>query len=176
VKDLKSVSPTDSIVPDSARLIEQHQAGIWRYLRVLGCDAAQADDLTQETFLLVMQRPFHDHCVAATAAYLRTTAHNLFVSAQRRAGRMRPTDNVEDLDQTWTNWAGSDNGEALLEALRDCLTQLTERARFALEMRFEKRLTREEIATELGITEHGTKNLMQRAKQQLRRCIEGKLG
>jgi cysteinyl-tRNA synthetase len=30
---------------DPVRLIETHQAGIWRYLRVLGCDAALADDL-----------------------------------------------------------------------------------------------------------------------------------
>ena len=31
------------------------------------------------------------------------------------------------------------------------------------------------IAEGLGITEHGAKNLMQRAKQQLRACVEQKL-
>jgi RNA polymerase sigma-70 factor (ECF subfamily) len=42
-------------------------------------------------------------------------------------------------------------------------------------MRFRDDSSRDEIATALEITEHGAKNLMQRAKQQLRECIERKL-
>jgi RNA polymerase sigma-70 factor (ECF subfamily) len=42
-------------------------------------------------------------------------------------------------------------------------------------MRFRGESSREEIAAALEITEHGAKNLMQRAKQQLRECIENKL-
>ncbi|HEX7449919.1 MAG TPA: sigma factor, partial [Pirellulales bacterium] len=59
---------------DAARLIEEHQAGVWRYLRVLGCNAAEAEDLTQDTFLAVLEKPFHDYQRAATAAYLRQVA------------------------------------------------------------------------------------------------------
>jgi RNA polymerase sigma-70 factor (ECF subfamily) len=59
---------------DPVRLIETYQAGVWRYLRALGCDAAQAEDLTQDTFLAVLQRPFQDINPAATAAYLRAAA------------------------------------------------------------------------------------------------------
>ena len=51
----------------------------------------------------------------------------------------------------------------------------SERARWALEMRFRDKLPRLEIAGHLKITEHGAKNLMQRAKKQLRECIEGKI-
>ena len=39
------------------RLVKEHQADLWRHLRMLGCDPAQADDLTQETFLTVMEKP-----------------------------------------------------------------------------------------------------------------------
>jgi len=35
-----------SMLPGAAEIIETHQAGVWRYLRFLGCDEAQADDLT----------------------------------------------------------------------------------------------------------------------------------
>ena len=160
---------------DPAVLIREHQTGVWRYLRMLGCAAAEADDLTQETFLSILQRPFDDYSPAATSAYLRKVAYNLFISTRRRAGRVTTVENVESLEVTWRAWAGNDNGEAALAALRDCLTQLTERARWALEMRFRDRLPRVEIAAALEITEHGAKNLMQRAKQQLRRCVEGKL-
>ena len=49
-----------------------------------------------------------------------------------------------------------------------------ERARSALELRFKEEHTRLAIANHLQITEHGAKNLMQRAKKQLRDCVEHK--
>jgi RNA polymerase sigma-70 factor (ECF subfamily) len=84
-------------------------------------------------------------------------------------------ENVELLDKTWTRWAGDDGGETAVNHLRDCLGRLTPRARMALEMRFRDECSRADIAAALEITEHGAKNLMQRAKQQLRECIEAKL-
>lgn len=160
---------------DVTRLIEMHQAGVWRYLRALGCEPALADDLTQETFLAVFKRPFQELSGAATAAYLRTTARHLLVSHHRRTGRELPVEELDGLDRTWTRWAGEDNGEELLLALKDCLRQLQERARRALELRFRDERTRAEIAKELALSEDGAKNLMQRAKQQLRKCIDLKL-
>jgi RNA polymerase sigma-70 factor (ECF subfamily) len=160
---------------DPVGLIQAHQAGVWRYLRVLGCEAALADDLTQETFLAILQRPFQDVNASATAAYLRTTAFNLFISHRRRSGKVTAVEDVEQLDQAWSAWAGHDGGEDALDALRECLQGLTNRARLALEMRFRGDNSRAEIAAALEITEHGAKNLMQRAKQQLRECIDHKL-
>jgi RNA polymerase sigma-70 factor (ECF subfamily) len=160
---------------DAARLIEYHQAGVWRYLRALGCDCSLADDLTQETFIRVLERPFEELHESATGAYLRRTAHNLFVSLKRREGKVAELAHVESLAADWSRWVAHDNGEELLAALRQCLQGLTNRARMALEMRFRDRQSRAQIAAALEITEHGAKNLMQRAKQQLRECIEGKL-
>src|SRR6187397_2729110 len=116
---------------DPVRLIQTYQTGVWRYLRAMGCESSLADDLTQDTFLAVLQRPFVDVSPAATTAYLRKTALNMLISHERRAGRMRPVGDVELLDQTWTRWAGDDNGDAALQHLRDCLKRLTERARLA---------------------------------------------
>ena len=92
---------------DPVRLIETYQAGVWRYLRALGCESALAEDLTQDTFLAVLQRPFQDINPAATAAYLRKTAFNLFISHQRRAGKVTAVEDVEELDRTWAQWAGA---------------------------------------------------------------------
>jgi RNA polymerase sigma-70 factor, ECF subfamily len=160
---------------DPVRLIQTYQAGVWRYLRVLGCEAALAEDLTQETFLAVLQRPFQEVNAAATNAYLRKTALNLYISHRRRNGRMMATDEIELLDRAWARWAGQDAGDGAIDALRDCLARLTDRARQALEMRFRGEHSRAEIAEALEISEHGAKNLMQRAKQQLRECIESKV-
>lgn len=171
-----STGPTSPVTGfDPVRLIENYQAGVWRYLRTLGCEATLAEDLTQDTFLAVLQKPFQDYNQAATAAYLRRVAYNLFISHQRRAGKMTAVENIEELEKTFAEWAADDNGESALEALRDCLKLLTERARWALEMRFRDGLSRDNIANALEITEHGAKNLMQRAKHQLRQCVETKL-
>jgi len=160
---------------DPVRLIQSYQMVVWRYLRVLGCDSALADDLTQDTFLAVLKRPFQDVSPAATSAYLRKTALNMLISYERKNGRMRAVEDIELLDRTWTRWIGDDDGEAALDHLRDCLQRLTHRARLALEMRYQSESSRAEIANALEITEHGAKNLMQRAKQQLRECVESKL-
>lgn len=172
---MKAVAMAEATAIDPVRLIQTYQAGIWRYLRALGCEASLAEDITQETFLSVLQKPFQDMGAAATSAYLRKVAFNLFISHKRRAGKVTAVENVEELDRTWSAWAGSDNGEALLDALRECLKGISERARLALELRFREDGSREAIAEALEISQHGAKNLMQRAKQQLRTCIESKL-
>jgi len=159
---------------DPARLIATHQATIWRYLRALGCDPAEADDLTQETFLRVLRQKFTEVHPAATAAYLRKTAYHLFITARRQLGRSPALDEMDVVELAWSRWVGEGDSEALLESLRECLDELTPRARQALEMRFRDDCSRARIAETLKLTEDGAKNLMQRAKQQLRSCIDAK--
>lgn len=160
---------------DPGQLIEDHQVGIWRYLRALGCDAAEAEDLTQETFLAVLQKPFQYYGKTAAASYLRKVAYHRFISNRRRQGKEVAVAELEQIDATWSEWLGDDDADELLDALKACLQQLTERARWALEMRFRDKLSRTRIADALSITEHGAKNLMQRAKKKLRSCIESKM-
>lgn len=160
---------------DPVRLVRTHQVGVWRYLRALGCDPALADDLTQETFLAVLQRPLQEVSEAATLAYLRTTARNFLINHHRRAGRVTAVSDVEIFDRAWSRWAGDDSGDELLAVLRDCLTGLGDRARRALELRFRDDLPRERIAAALELSEDGAKNLLQRAKSKLRDCVMTKL-
>lgn len=163
---------------DAARLIEEHQVGVWRYLRALGCHAAEAEDLTQETFLAVLQKPFQDYQRAATAAYLRQVARNLLISSRRRSARGSEIEReiveqeMAELEAAWLRWSGQDDGAERLAALRRCLQTLTARARQALELRFGQQASRAAIAAALGMSEDGAKNVLQRAKQHLRACIE----
>ena len=160
---------------DVTALVARHQTGVWRYLRALGCDASLADDLTQDTFLEILRRPMVEYSDQATAGYLRRVAHNLFISRRRRDARMMVTERAEDLESTWMRWAGFDNGDSAIEALNDCFSRLTPRAQQALRLRFAEESSRQAIAGSLGISDHGAKNLMQRAKTQLRECVESKL-
>lgn len=157
---------------DVARLIQKHQAGVWRYLRVLGADSALAEDLTQETFLLVLQRPFRQYSTAATAAYLRTVARHLYLAVVRREARQVSLEVLDQLDERWQKLAGRDGGTDLLGRLEACVARLDERSRQVLEMRYRQGLSREAMATELSLSPDGVKNLLQRAKQKLRACLE----
>ncbi len=148
---------------------------VWRYLRALGADAALADDLTQDTFLEIMRRPLEQYSDSATASYLRRVAHNFFISKRRREARMNVTQHAEQFESAWIRWAGFDSGNELLESLKDCFSRLTDRAQLALRLRFDQEASRQSIAQRLGISEHGAKNLMQRAKAQLRECLEKKI-
>ena len=169
-----SETDLDSTSLDPKTLVEQFQSGIWRYLRSLGCESSLADDLVQDTFVSVLQKPFEHYSDAATASYLRKVALNLFISFKRREGKVVSTENIEAISDAWQEWVDDQTGDELVGALQNCLKELTERARWALQMRFRDKLTRIEIADNLKITEHGAKNLMQRAKKQLRDCLESK--
>ena len=160
---------------DLTELVALHQATVWRYLRALGADPSLADDLTQDTFLEVLRRPFEQYSHAATASYLRRVAHNLLISRRRRDGRMKVTEHIEQFESAWTRWAGFDSGDLALDALAECFQRLGERARSALRLRFAEGASRQAIADSLKISEHGAKNLMQRAKSQLRACVEKKI-
>jgi RNA polymerase sigma-70 factor (ECF subfamily) len=43
---MKTVPTSKATGFDPAQIIKEHQAGVWRYLRALGCDSQQADDFT----------------------------------------------------------------------------------------------------------------------------------
>ena len=73
-------TPQDSELLD---LVQRHQAGLWRYLRFLGCDPAQADDLAQETFLRIFRKPVAFYSPEAASAYLRSIARTLFLKSFR---------------------------------------------------------------------------------------------
>lgn len=176
MKSPSTNSPVSSTEIDLAQLVERHQLRLWRYLRGLGCDASLADDLVQETFLKVLQKPFDYYDENATAAYLRRIAHNVFISVQRRSGKVVAVDDIRKFEKTWVKLVSDRDGDAYFDALRNCFDNLPDRARWALEMRFRDRLSRSDIADKLEISENGAKNLMQRAKARLRECVERSLG
>jgi RNA polymerase sigma-70 factor (ECF subfamily) len=161
---------------DVAELVRLHQAGIWRYLRFLGCEPSLADDLTQETFLTVHRAPFEQRSPQATCCYLRTVARNLFLGVMRRSRREPPVEDLDRADEVWRQFAADDGGESYLEALRECVNLLDGRARAAIELRYQDDRSRSEIGATLDLGEEGVKALLRRTRDVLRRCVEKRLG
>jgi len=157
-------------------LVHEHQAGVWRYLRFLGSSEAEADDLTQETFLAVMKRPFEQRSPAETAAYLRTVTRNRLLALRRKSGRETSVADLEQAETVWAEVAGEDGGDAYLSALESCLeTAIDDKNREVLRLRYTDSASRTDIAKQFSMTTDGVKTMLRRARNALRTCVEAKL-
>jgi RNA polymerase sigma-70 factor, ECF subfamily len=161
---------------DLASLVLRHQAGVWRYLRFLGADGPEADDLTQETFLAFARADFSQRDDRQSACYLRTVARNQLLALRRRQHREISTVELEAADGVWAAAAGPDGGlDGYLDALRSCLAALDGRARRAVDLHYRDRVGRETMAAVLGMKPDGVKTLLRRTRALLRECIERKV-
>ena len=160
---------------DVESLVRAHQADIWRYLRALGCSAHEAEDFAQETFLEVLKKPFEQRNAASTAAYLRLVAKHRLLMERRKQGREKELADIDGTEIRWAEFAGDDGAESRIDALKNCMQCLEPRERQALEMRYKDCATREQIAKVLNLSDGGTKNLMERARDKLKQCDERKL-
>ncbi len=161
---------------DWAGLVRRHQATVWRYVRYLGADRAEADDLTQETFLAVARANFVARDERQTAGYLRTAARNQLLALRRRQNREICTVQLEAADSVWA--AAVDGGGGLddyLEALRACVDGLEGRARQVIDLHYRVGASRGAIATQLAMQPDGVKTLLRRTRDVLRACVERKL-
>jgi RNA polymerase sigma-70 factor (ECF subfamily) len=158
--------------PTFEQIIHAHQRDVWRFLVALGCEANEADDLTQETFLQVL-RKFEYQGERETAAFLRLTAKNLFISTIRKRRRAALVPNLDDADVQWEAYASTPEDDRIA-MIRECMQTLAERARHALTQRYEQGLSREEMAKRLGMEPSSVRSLLERTRQRLRECVERK--
>jgi RNA polymerase sigma-70 factor (ECF subfamily) len=162
-----------------ARLVEElvhrHQDAVRGFLRYLGCPASLVDDLTQDAFLSFLSARFEDRGEAATAAYLRKIARNLFLKSLRKEGRAPQLEDLDGAERAWVRFEGDDGGDSYLDALRLCLDSVEGRAREVIVMRYRSNLRREAIAGRLEISESGVKSILVRTRKRLRECVERRL-
>lgn len=165
------LTPTQSGL-DLETLVRRHQAGVWRYLRLLGVRGQEAEDLCQETFLLCLQKRVELPGEAAAWSWLQRTARFL-VLRQRRAAARKQMETRARLCDALLAEQEDPGGDAWLEALRACVAQLEGRPRAAIELFYAQGLDRQAAGAQLGMKETGFKTLLQRTRAQLRRCLQG---
>lgn len=141
----------------------------------LGCDAPEAEDLTQETFVAVFRGGFEYRGPSETAAYLRKVAKHRFISSVRKRKRAPVVRNLDDVDVEWAQFESEVDGDRRIDLLRKCLETLADRARQGLELRYRSELSRAEIAARLDMKETGVRTLLDRARTALRECVQRKL-
>ncbi len=162
-------------------LVLGHQAEIYRYVRFLGATSATAEDVVQDSFLAAFRspNPLDLANVRLRTAWLRGIARNTFLKHCRRGRRRAVVLGEEALNSAEACWAAEfvphDDGFGYLEALRQCLDECPENHRKVLEMRYFNRESRSRMSELLEMTEEGVKKALQRIRDALRHCVEGRL-
>lgn len=156
---------------DLETLWREHGADLQRFLRVLGATRTEAEDAVQEAFLQALRTPPEQRGGPQTAAWLRTVAKNVFLKSLRKTRKVAAVD-MQTIERDWAAVAGDDGAQAKVDALKRCISLLDDRERKALHLRYTLNASREVMAEELGLSEGGVKNLLDRVKAKLKECVE----
>ena len=164
-------------------LVECHQQRVVGTIaRMLGGDAADAEDIGQQVFLRVWKSAPRYEPTAKFTTWLYTITRNLVFNEMRRR-KHRP---VVSLDAELPGENSAHEGSARIEdtqsagpdatllenemqqAIADAIAQLPETQRLAIIMRRYEELSYEEIASVLKLTVPAVKSLLFRARVLLR--------
>lgn len=162
---------------DLIRRFTGMRASVLGYLRVLVRDAHLAEDLFQETCLVVLRKVADFDRTGDFGAWVRTIALNLARNALRkeRYVHLMPAPHLaETIERAHAGETASEEAEtaARLEHLAHCLGRLERRQRELLEMRYRGGATLRGLAQRTGRTEGAVQVALTRVRQFLLRCIE----
>ena len=158
---------------DLAALTERLRPALWRYLRTLGADAAAADDVVQEAFVIVLRRErFDASAPGAVFTFLRTTARHLWLRAA--AGRVNECE-LAEADAVWDARCGAGTGDDYVDALRACVERLPERSQALLAATYGDGDGRVESGARFGLGKDGVKSALRRLRGFLHDCITKRL-
>jgi RNA polymerase sigma-70 factor (ECF subfamily) len=159
-------------------LVRHHQPAVWSYLwRMLGAAAQPAlvEDLFQETFLGVHRGlvGFRAGGPARLSTWILAVATKVVLYRRRTLGREAPAgDAAEALDDAGTQAAALEQ-RALVRALVKALDGLSPEHRAVLVLREFHELDYEEIARALELELGTVRSRLHRAREELRRRLQG---
>lgn len=157
-------------------IVERHSRPIYRAAYRITANAADADDVVQETFLRAYRALANFDARATLATWLHRIAINcaldLIDSRKRRDGRIS---DGEDLNLIASSAASPDRvvlGSEMQRAIAAAMAGLTGNERTAFVLRHFEGMPLEEIGEILGTRLNATKNTVFRAVKKLRQHLQ----
>jgi RNA polymerase sigma-70 factor (ECF subfamily) len=161
-------------------LVREHADMLAVYLRCSVRDTTLADDLFQETLLVAWKnldrfdkdRPF--------GPWLRGIASKLILAQRRKSAKgflLCDRMVLEVLDRRCESLQKQkgDTFDEKLEGLRECLRELPEPFRQAVEARYSEGVKGESLAKRLDVSLENAKKRLQRGRQKLVDCLRQKM-
>jgi RNA polymerase sigma-70 factor (ECF subfamily) len=153
-------------------LHDEHAPALWRYVVSLTGDAAQAEDIVQETLLRAWRKPsVLDQSETSARAWLFTVARNLVIDGARSARHTH-----EITTDTLPDAPGDDDTDARLDAwlVADALASLSLEHRSVIVHAYYGGRSTAEIARQLDIPEGTVKSRMHYGLRALRLALQEK--
>jgi RNA polymerase sigma-70 factor (ECF subfamily) len=156
---------------DVAALVVAHHAAVYRYAcRLCGCPT-EAEDLTQQTFLIAQRKLHQIREPARACSWLLAVVRSCFFKSIRKA-RPVAAQNIDlDVDQVPEQTADEPPDEIDREQLAAALAELPDEFRLVVLMFYFEDLPYQEIAAELEIPVGTVMSRLSRAKAHLRKTL-----
>jgi len=169
-------------------IIERHNQRLYRLVRSVLRDAAEAEDALQETYLHAFKALDRFHGTARLSTWLTRIAMNEALGRLRRRKEMSSLDELSEAAHgsatvirfplVQPNAADPEHSAARAEVrrlLEQAIDQLPSPFRTVFVMRAVEQMTVEDVAAVLGIPEETVKTRFYRAKRRLREAVEDRL-
>ncbi|GAA4170314.1 sigma-70 family RNA polymerase sigma factor [Gryllotalpicola koreensis] len=155
-------------------LHDEHARPLWRYVMSLTGDAAQSEDIVQETLLRAWKKPaVLDQREASARAWLFTVARNLVIDEARSARRRHETPTATE---TMPERVTADETERMLDAwlIGDALAGLSAEHRQVITLAYYGSRSVAEIAEAVGVPEGTVKSRLHYGLRALRLALQEK--
>lgn len=164
-----------------AILAREHQHMLQAYVLGLVRDPVLAQDLTQEAFLKAFQKLATLRTTESFPAWIRTIARRLACDHYAATAREIPTDpevlqGMEDVFTALDSPARGDLWHDRLREVKGCFERLPPALRDVCRLHYFEDHQAQTIAQRLSLTTVTVWKRLERARGELRRCIEQRLG
>jgi RNA polymerase sigma-70 factor (ECF subfamily) len=158
------------------RLWTAAQPAVAGYVHALVGDRAAAEDIVQETSIVLFRRFAEYQQDRPFIAWAMGIAKFQVLGMRRDDARSRvifDDDLLARFTESWAELAPQASERSLV--LQECIEQLASHARRLVRMRYFDDQTAEQIAVRLGGTGAAVRVAIQRIRRQLRDCVDRKL-
>jgi len=150
-------------------IVERHLPPVTRYANYVLHDAAQAEDVGQESFVRLMRKaPDWQSGGASVRTWLFRVALNLCID-HKRMRRADPLDTIEDMPDTEVD--GIDTILDLQRSVRTAISDLPERQQTAIILIHYEGFSGAEAAETLDISVEAVESLLARGRRALRQSL-----
>lgn len=173
---------TEMTEPDHRRFLAHflsHRDSLYAFLLVLVRDRALAEDLFQETSLVLWEKFGEFREGTHFGAWSRQIAYHLVRNARRRLSRRRrllPEVAAEAVSRALARQEETADEERWRRALKECLDRLAPAARELIRKRYFQDLPVKEIAQVLGRTTPGVRSALGKIRAALEVCLRRTVG
>jgi RNA polymerase sigma-70 factor (ECF subfamily) len=154
-------------------VVEKHWQAVYRLLHRLAGNDADAEDLTQETFLRALQKPETFAAGTNMRAWLMRIATNAFIDLQRKRKAARAEPLRDDPAAPTRPEAGAMESMELGGLLEKAIARLPDAQRAVFLLRSREGLSFGQIAEAFGVSEETARWHMFQARKQLMADLDG---